>query len=158
MPRVLSAFLLATACGEPATAPPSAPAATASLDVPPLPPPHASAAKPAVRQAATPPTSDPNDESPLPNDPVAAQIAFDDGQRATIAGDIEKARRLFLRSYRLDPVAGALLNLASSEEKLGRRDDAIRHFQAAYDMSMKEGRKDRAGFAKSRLDELKRQP
>lgn len=74
------------------------------------------------------------------------------------AGDLAKARALFVRSYRLDPAVGTLLNLAMCEERLGMRDDALRHYQAAYDASMKEGRKDRAAVAKGRLDALKNRP
>jgi hypothetical protein len=156
--RLVFVLFLVIACGEPASAPPSTPAATASLDVPPLPPPKSPAEKPIAREAPQAAPSDPNDESPLANDPVAAQIAFDEAKRAMTLGDLGKARMLFLRSYRLDPVAGALLSLADCEERLGRRDDAIRHFQGAYDLSMKEGRNDRAKFAKARLDSLKGQP
>ena len=74
------------------------------------------------------------------------------------AGDHARARELLLRSYRHEPAIGTLLNLAMTEERLGMKDEAIRHYQAAYDGSMKEGRTDRAKMAKDRMDALMNQP
>lgn len=161
MRSLLIAPLVAVlACGEPSSVPPSAPTATASLDVPPLPPPKPASEKPVVRQAppAAGTAGEEKDDSPLPHDRAGAEQAFQDARQAMQAGDTAKARALFLRSYRLEPAVGTLLNLAMCEEKLGMRDDAIRHYQAAYDASAKEGRTDRAAVAKSRLDALKNPP
>lgn len=152
---LVSLLLLPAACGEPSSAPPTAPTATASLDVPPLPPPKPTVEKPVVRQAA----DDGDDElSPLPRDAAAAEAAFLEGKRALAAGDAEKARVFFVRSHRLDPAMGTLLNLALTEERLGMKEKAIEHYQRVVDEAQKSGRNDRAAMAKSRIDALKNQP
>jgi hypothetical protein len=148
-------LVVLTACGEPSSPPPTAPTATAPLEVPPLPPPKPSAEKPVAPR----PIPDADDgESMLPRDPAAAEIEFQQGKRAMAAGDDAKARSFFLRSYRLEPAIGTLLNLALVEERLGMKDYAIAHYQAVIDASQKAGRSDRAVIAKARLDALKNLP
>ena len=155
MRKFIGALFFITSCGEPSGPPPTAPAATASLEVPPLPPPKPNVDKPVVRQA----TAEDRDElSPLPRDPAAAEAAFQEGKRAMAAGDHEKARVFFIRSHRLDPAMGTLLNLALAEERLGMKDKAIEHYQAVIDDAQKNGRNDRAAMAKSRIDALTNQP
>lgn len=149
-----ASVLLVVACGGEPAAPPTAPTATASLEVPPLPPPKPSADRPVVRQAAPAPAMDEDDESPLPNDPAAAEAAFREAKIAMSAGDLAKARAFFLRSLRLDHAVGTLLNLASCEEQLGDKQRALRHYLAAADEASKKGFNDRAAFARERAAHL----
>src|SRR5271156_1769624 len=53
-------------------------------------------------------------------DKVAAEALFEEGRRLVAAGSFADACPKFADSERLDPSGGALLNLASCYEKLGR--------------------------------------
>lgn len=156
--RALLFCIVITACGENTTAPPAAPTATASLEVPPLPPPKSSADKPAARHVPAAAPEEDDESALLPRDAAAAEMAFLDAKRAMAAGDHAKARGLLLRSYRLDPAIGTLITLAMTEERLGMKDEAIKHYQMAYDGSLRDGRTERAKLAKDRLDALKNAP
>lgn len=71
---------------------------------------------------------------PPPGDPVAADTLFREGRRALESGDVAGACRMFAESYRLDPAAGTLLNLANCEESLGRIASAWEHFRRATEV------------------------
>jgi hypothetical protein len=155
--RWLVLALISTAsCAESAPPPQPPPSAAASLEVPPLPPPSpAASAKPLP--TPPPPSDDPLLGAQGPRDPARAEAAFAEARAAMNANNLPRARDLFVESYRLDPAIGTVLNLATVEEKLGDRENAIRHYQMAYDDSMKAGRYDRAQVAKARIDALKSQ-
>ena len=53
-------------------------------------------------------------------DAAAAELLFQEGRKASEAGDFESACPKFEESQRLDPGAGTLVNLARCYEKLGR--------------------------------------
>jgi hypothetical protein len=67
-------------------------------------------------------------------DPVAADALFREGRRVLESGDAAGACRMFAESYRLDPAAGTLLNLANCEESLGRIASAWEHFRRATEV------------------------
>ena len=63
-----------------------------------------------------------------PSDPPAAEALFRAGRSAFDRGDYADALRRFSESYLLEPAVGTLLNIASTEEKLGRRARAWEHY------------------------------
>jgi hypothetical protein len=62
-------------------------------------------------------------------DPVAAEALFQQGREAAKKGDFATACPKFSESYRLDPTAGTLFNLADCEEHTGKVASAWQHFQ-----------------------------
>ena len=67
------------------------------------------------------------------HDPVAADYLFREARKAAQAGDYAKACPLFADSARLDPGAGALMNLADCEEHLGKVASAWEHWRESID-------------------------
>ena len=55
-----------------------------------------------------------------PSDPPAAEALFRAGRSAFDRGDYADALRRFSESYQLEPAVGTLLNVASTEERLGK--------------------------------------
>ncbi len=60
-----------------------------------------------------------------------SEIVFREGRLAVAEGDYVTARNKFAESYRLEPTAGAALNLSLAEEKVGRFLDAHTHARAS---------------------------
>ena len=56
-------------------------------------------------------------------------VLFDEGLAAMRAGDFEQACPKFERSYRLDPVPGALFTLAECEAAWGKTATALEHYR-----------------------------
>ena len=66
-------------------------------------------------------------------DASVADALFRAGRAALADGDLALACTRFAESYRLDPAAGTVLNLADCEEKSGRLSLALTHFAEARD-------------------------
>src|SRR5262245_61414545 len=64
-------------------------------------------------------------------DRAAAEALFQAGREAMDARDYKTACERFEESHRLEPTAGALLNLANCREKLGELATAWQRFQEA---------------------------
>ncbi len=83
--------------------------------------------------AATPVAAGPRDRSTTvegarERPPTAASL-YEDGELEFRAGNIDAAIELFSRGYALEPRAEFLLNLAQCYRALGRRTEAIQHFE-----------------------------
>jgi hypothetical protein len=101
-----------------------------------------------------------------PAPPVPAQGEREDDARAVAetlfftarglmeAGRIEKACNKFAESYRLDPAAGTLLNLAVCHEKQGRIASAWGEFRQAVADARKANRPDREQLARAEIDKI----
>ena len=77
------------------------------------------------------------DPEPLPAaspDRTQADALFHDGVHAVLAGDLERARRLFEASYALLPRATTLGNLGEVEAKLGSTLAGLHHLKEALAM------------------------
>lgn len=109
-----------SASAQPATTPPSATAQPATTTPP---PPSASASAPTA-----PPAPDVYTEPRLSPSEEAAKT-FQDGREAFKADDFERALALFERSNALEASPGTLLNIAITQEKLGRLGTALVTFQ-----------------------------
>lgn len=70
------------------------------------------------------------------------------------AGRNEEACERFAESYRLDPAAGTLLNLAVCQEKTGHIASAWGSFRQALNDARKSGRKDREELALQHIERL----
>ncbi len=66
-------------------------------------------------------------------DPVAADYMFREARKAVAAGDYGRACPMFAESLRLEPGAGARMNLADCEEHIGRIASAWEHWHEALD-------------------------
>ncbi len=89
------------------------------------------------------------------DDPAAAEALFLQGRQAFEQGDCETASAKFQESYRLDPAAGTLMNLATCEERLGKLASAWQHWQEALQRLPPQD--DRVPFAQSRVQALETQ-
>src|SRR5260221_4080478 len=87
-------------------------------------------------------------------DPATAEALFRQGRQAVEAKNYQEAAQKFAESQRLDPAAGTLMNLATSEEKLGRLASAWQHWKEAIDSLP--ANDDRIAFAQSRVQELEK--
>jgi hypothetical protein len=85
-------------------------------------------------------------------DPVAAEALFRAGREASKRGEHAAACPLFADSLRLDPTAGALLNLADCEERTGRSASAWQHYQRLLDVLPASD--ERLVFARLRIEAL----
>jgi hypothetical protein len=74
-------------------------------------------------------------------DEAKAEKQFRDGRDAMKAGDLQRARALFLSSQDLYPTVGTLLNLATCEEQLGLFASAWKHFNEVLAMLPPEDRR-----------------
>jgi len=68
-----------------------------------------------------------------------ADSLFQEGVRAMKADDCTTAIPKFLSSYRLDPAASSLVNLATCYGKLGRTASAWRSYRSAAELAAREG-------------------
>jgi tetratricopeptide (TPR) repeat protein len=101
-----------------------------------------------------------------PREPTPPQAEREDDARAVAetlfftarglmeAGRIEKACNKFAESYRLDPAAGTLLNLAVCHEKQGRIASAWGEFRQAVAEARKANRPDREELARAEIDKI----
>jgi PEGA domain len=91
-----------------------------------------------------------------PADTDQARQEYEDGYRALQHGDYEAALAHYQRSYQLAPRPRTLFNLAVSEEKLGRLEDAIHHY--ARFLEVAEARDEAfVKQAKQKIDALSKQ-
>ncbi|MCC6559034.1 MAG: tetratricopeptide repeat protein [Polyangiaceae bacterium] len=83
-------------------------------------------------------------------DPIAAEALWKEGRALRAAGKLREACPKFEESYRLDPALGALLNLASCHELLGRTATAWSEYREAEDLAVRAGDEKRRKFAAQR--------
>lgn len=83
-----------------------------------------------------------------------ADQLFTQGKAALEAGDYAHACPDLSESYRIDPAAGTLLALALCHEGMGLTATAWREFGTAVDGATKDGRADRAQFARTHMAKL----
>jgi len=86
-------------------------------------------------------------------DPAAAEALFTEGRRLLAAKDYPAARAKFAESFRLDPTAGTLMNLAVCEEALGLLASAWQSWRAALDY-LRPTEKERRALAAERAAAL----
>lgn len=121
-----------------------APAASGSASAAPAPAPPAPI--PGVVAPSTAPVSSENR--------AMAETLFFTGRGLMEAGRYEQACEKFGESYRLDPAAGTLLNLAVCHVKVGKIASAWGEFKQAYFDAKKAGREDRMKLAQEQIDQL----
>ena len=85
---------------------------------------------------------------------AAAETLFFTARGYMEAGRYAEACQKFSESYRLDPAAGTLLNLAVCHEKIGKIASAWAEFKQAASEAKKAGRADREDLAKQHIDVL----
>jgi hypothetical protein len=83
-----------------------------------------------------------------------ADALFTQGKAALEAGDYAHACPQLQDSYAIDPANGTLLALALCHEGLGRTATAWREFRTAAEGASKDGRADRAQFARTHIAKL----
>jgi len=83
---------------------------------------------------------------------AAAEALFRAGRDASRKGQHAQACKLFRESYRLEPAAGTLLNIATCEEELRQLASAWQHYRGVLDALPRTD--DRAVLAAKRLAEL----
>jgi hypothetical protein len=91
---------------------------------------------------------------PAEIDPEARRL-FDEGRALMEAGDHAGACPKLAESQRIDPGGGTLLNLALCNARLGRTATALAQFEEAERWAVRDGRDDRAAFARTELDALR---
>lgn len=85
-------------------------------------------------------------------DKVAAEALFREGRKAMRGESYDEACPKFAESYRLDPAAGTLLNLATCEEKRGRIASAWQRYNELREKVKKWDR--RRGLADRKIKQL----
>ncbi len=140
---LLASVLTVTTCAPLAVAQADEPPAAATPAPAPVTPPPAAVGAPAPSQGA------PSSESK-----AMAETLFFTGRGLMEAGRHVEACKKFDESYRLDPAAGTLLNLAVCYEKIGKIASAWGAFKQALFDAKKAGRADREELAKSHIDVL----
>jgi tetratricopeptide (TPR) repeat protein len=83
------------------------------------------------------------------SDTAIAQSLFDEGRKLMNEKRFVEACPRLERSYKLDPAAGTLLNLAVCHEGLGKTATAWNEFRESVAMAKRENRKDRVAFAQA---------
>lgn len=86
---------------------------------------------------------------------LLAETLFKDGQALMKAGKYAEACAKFAASYKLDPAAGTVLNLANCQEKNGKLATAWIAYTEAAALNAKAGNKDREKFARGKADALR---
>lgn len=81
-----------------------------------------------------------------------AEALFERGRVLLDEGKYEAACKAFDESMRLEPGGGTLLNLALCHEFEGMFATAIREYREALDRAIADGRQDRIGLARERLE------
>jgi hypothetical protein len=85
---------------------------------------------------------------------AVAETLFFTARGLMEAGRIEKACDKFAESYRLDPAAGTLLNMAVCHEKQGRLASAWGEFRQAVADARKANRPDREQLARAEIEKV----
>jgi hypothetical protein len=107
-------------------------------------------ARPSHAQATAPPSV----QAPAPSDAdtrAVAEMLFFTGRGLMEAGRVTEACQKFAESYRLDPAAGTLLNLAVCHEKEGRIASAWGEFRQAVAEARRANRPDREELAQAEI-------
>ncbi len=89
------------------------------------------------------------------SDSAIAQGLFDEGRKLMNEKKFAEACPRLERSYKLDPAAGTLLNLAVCHEGQGKTATALAEFRDSVALARRENRNDRLGFAQKHIDALK---
>ena len=89
------------------------------------------------------------------SDAAIAQSLFDEGRKLMAEKKYPEACPRLERSYKLDPAAGTLLNLAVCHEAEGRTATAWDEFRDSVAMARRENREERMKFAQAHVDALK---
>ncbi|MCC6556346.1 MAG: hypothetical protein IT372_25585 [Polyangiaceae bacterium] len=97
---------------------------------------------------------DPSPPPPTAQDKALAEALFQDGRKLMEGGRIAEACAKLAESQRLDPSAGALLNLGVCHDKLGKTASAWAELKQAASMSAAAGKKDRAELALRKAAEV----
>ncbi len=114
--------------------------------------PTVSFAVPAVAQTSGAPTSPPPPGSgPTTDQRALAEMLFFTGKGMMGDGRIAQACQKFAESYRLDPAAGTLLNLAVCHEKEGKIASAWGEFRQALFEARRANRQDRADLCEEAI-------
>lgn len=92
--------------------------------------------------------------APTPSERALAESLFVDGQRLLKKGDVALACRKLEESYKLDPVGGTLLNLATCHEREGRVATAWAEFKSALELARQARRPDRMKLAQKEIERL----
>jgi hypothetical protein len=119
-------------------------------DQPPPTPPAATAPPPSAQQSSA-PTSSGGGAAPSSEARAMAETLFFAGRGLMEAGRYPDACQKFGESYRLDPAAGTLLNLAVCHEKEGKIASAWGEFKQALSDAKKAGRPDREQLAQEHI-------
>ena len=90
-----------------------------------------------------------------PSDAAIANTLFEDGRKLMHEKNFAEACPRLERSYKLDPAAGTLLNLAVCHEAIGRTASALNEFKDSLALARRENRPERVKFAQTHLDALK---
>jgi hypothetical protein len=88
-------------------------------------------------------------------DSTIAQSLFDEGRKLMAEKKFADACPRLERSYKLDPAAGTLLNLAVCHEGQGKTATALSEFRDSVALARRENRNDRLTFAQKHVDALK---
>jgi len=89
------------------------------------------------------------------SDAAIAQSLFDEGRKLMAEKKFTEACPRLERSYKLDPAAGTLLNLAVCHESVGKTATAWNEFRDSLATARRENRDDRVKFAQQHIDALK---
>jgi len=88
------------------------------------------------------------------SDAAIAQSLFDDGRKLMAQKRFADACPRLERSYKLDPAAGTLLNLAVCHEAIGKTATAWNEFRDSVALARRENRPDRLRFAQKHIKAL----
>ncbi len=88
------------------------------------------------------------------SDAAIAQSLFDEGRKLMNEKKFPEACPRLERSYKLDPAAGTLLNLAVCHEALGKTATAWNEFRDSVALARRENRSDRLTFAQKHIRAL----
>ena len=89
------------------------------------------------------------------SDAAIAQSLFDEGRKLMAEKKYKEACPRLERSYKLDPAAGTLLNLAVCHEAVNKTATAWDEFRESVTIARRENREERMKFAQSHVDALK---
>lgn len=89
------------------------------------------------------------------SDSAIAQSLFDEGRKLMSEKKYAEACPRLERSYKLDPAAGTLLNVAVCHEAVGKTATAWNEFRDSVAIAKRENRNDRLAFAQKHIDALK---
>jgi Tfp pilus assembly protein PilF len=92
--------------------------------------------------------------APSPSERALAESLFLDGQKLLKKGEVALACRKLEESYKLDPVGGTLLNLATCHEREGRVATAWAEFKSALELARQARRPDRMKLAQKEIERL----